>query len=321
MPIINSCYQAPPLWVRGKHFETIIPALFRKVEGVIYQRERLYTADKDFIDLDWSKVGSKKVAIIAHGAEGDTQKPYILGMVKELNAEGWDTLSWNLKGCSGEINQQKGFYHAASSEDLSHVVNFVVGTKKYKEVALIGFSIGGCITLKYLGERKGALSRKISKAVALSAPCDLYACSQNLSNGVNRLYSSYFLMTLKVKIQKKLKLYPEILESIEWSKIDNFLEFEDYVTTPLLGYDDAFECYEKCSPKKMINDISIPTLIINAKNDPFMNKECFPIEECHKSSKVFLEIPSYGGHIGFMKDSLHGRYFSEERTTQFLNER
>ncbi len=317
MPVLESSFTAPPLWARGRHLETIIPAFFRKVEGVVYTRERLVMADADFIDLDWSVRGYQKLAILNHGLEGSSKQPYVLGMVKELNNGGWDTLSWNFRSCSGELNNHIRLYHAGSTEDLANVVSHALKEKKYKEIALIGFSLGGGIVLKYLGEYP--LEPEIAKAIVFSAPCDLYGCAQTLSAGFNRIYLTYFLMTLKSKLLKKSKLYPEILSGTEWPKIDNFAEFDDHFTAPLHGFKDSLDYYIACSAKKNILDIPIPTLIINAANDPFMNESCYPIEECLKSKNVFLEMPANGGHLGFMKDTINGRYWSEVRASSFLS--
>ncbi len=319
MPIINSLYKGSP-WVRGKHMETIVPALFRKVEGIVYLRERMATPDQDFIDLDWSTKGHKRLAIISHGLEGNTNKHYIRGMAKELNAEGWDALTWNHRSCSGELNKVPGFYHAGSTEDLNSVIKHALGSNRYTEIVLIGFSLGGNIILKYLGERGEAIPKEISKATVFSVGCDIYALVQTLSEGFNKVYVAHFMYTLKDKAKKKAELYPDLIPGINWKKVKTITDFDDHFTAPVCGFKDAIDYYTECSIQKNIPHIRIPTLIVTAENDPFMNKKCFPIEECKNSPYVFLEIPPRGGHLGFMKDSLNGRYWSEERTIAFLKE-
>ncbi|NGX37719.1 MAG: hypothetical protein K1000chlam2_00881 [Chlamydiae bacterium] len=319
MPIISSKYKAP-LWIGGKHAQTIIPSLFRKVTGVHYLRERISTDDEDFLDLDWSRVDGKKLAIISHGLEGCTTQAYVLGMVKELNARGWDTLSWNLRGCGEELNHTVRFYNGGSTEDLDAVVTHACKTKKYKQICLLGFSLGGNISLKYLEDYKQDLPRQLTKACVFSVPCDLYACARSLSHGINRFYLNRFLNTLKEKMIRKAKIHPGLFSNVNFDKIQNFFDFDNLITAPLCGYRDASHYYLACSSKYSIPKIEVPTLIVNALNDPFLHPSCFPYEECHKSDDVFFENPYDGGHQGFIKDRVIGTYWSEERAIRFLED-
>ena len=319
MPIISSTYKAP-LWIGGKHAQTIIPGLFHRVlNPPVYTRERILTKDRDFLDLDWSCKGNKRLMIVTHGLEGNSQGPYILGMVKEFNAHHWDALAWNFRSCSGELNHSVRLYHAGSTDDLECVINHVVKTKQYQEIALIAFSVGGNITLKYLGDTGDEVPKIISKAVVFSAPCDLFACIQELSFGFNRLYTNRFLSSLKAKMLKKAKIFPALLSGIPISKIEDFIDFDNLITAPLSGFKDAFHYYSECSSKKVIGNIQVPTLIVNAQNDPFLHPASFPFEECQKSRTVTLESPYDGGHQGFIKNHLIGRYWSEERALEFIN--
>lgn len=317
MPLIPSSYKAPR-WVPGKHSETVLPSLFREVEGVCYTRERILTPDGDFLDLDWSCGGCRRVAILSHGLEGSTFSSYVLGMVKVLNAAGWDTVAWNLRGCSGELNLQRQFYHAGSTEDLDAVVRHVVSTRQYSEIVLIGFSIGGNIVLKYLGENGSEIASYISKSVVFSVPCDLHSCVKKLSQGVNCMYLHNFLSTLKSKLIEKAIRYPDLLLNKDMSNIHSFTDFDNQFTAPLSGFRDALHYYAECSTTKLISDIRVPTLIVNAQNDPILDFSCSPIQECKNSQWVNLELPSNGGHLGFMKNKINGEYWSEERATQFL---
>ncbi|HSX12788.1 MAG TPA: alpha/beta fold hydrolase [Rhabdochlamydiaceae bacterium] len=319
MPVINSSYKAP-LWIGGKHAQTIIPNIFRKVSPApIYMRERTLTADHDFLDLDFSSQGHDRLAIITHGLEGNSSSSYVLGMVKEFNANQWDVLAWNFRSCGGELNHSIRLYHAGSTDDLQHVIEHVLKMKKYKEIVLIGFSLGANIILKYLGEQAEEVPREISKAIAVSAPCDLFACIQALSSGINRIYIKHFLLTLKSKMIKKAKKFPEIFSGIKISKIQHIIEFDNLITAPLCGFKDAFHYYSECSSKKNISEIRVPTLILNAQNDPFLHPSSFPYEECQKSRFVTLETPYDGGHIGFIKKRLMGKYWMEERAIDFVS--
>ncbi len=316
MPVISSSYRAP-LWIGGKHAQTIIPALFRKVEGITYTRERIETEDKDFLDIDWSKKGHERLVIISHGLEGSTRQPYALGMGRMFNQHGWDSLAWNFRSCSGEINRSKLLYHAGITGDLKHVIFHALATYPYKEIMLIGFSLGGNITLKYIGDECDNLPPQITKACTFSVPCDLYACIRSLSSGINRVYLNRFLVTLKAKMLKKAAMFPDVFAGIDIEKIQDFIDFDNKITAPFYGFKDATHYYVSCSSKHSIRKIRIPTLIVNAQNDPFLHPACFPHEECQRSSCVYFESPYDGGHEGFIKRSLHGVYWSEERAIFF----
>jgi predicted alpha/beta-fold hydrolase len=283
-------------------------------------RERISTEDNDFLDLDWSRVDSKKLVILSHGLEGSSRQCYILGMVKEFNARGWDALAWNFRSCSGELNKTVRLYHGGSTYDLKTVIDHACKTKKYKKICLVGFSLGGNITLKYLADYKHVLPKAIYKACVFSVPCDLYACARNLSSGMNRLYLNRFLQTLKEKITRKAEKNPGLYASVIVDKIQDFIDFDNYITAPMSGFKDAIHYYIECSSKHSIAKIETPTLIVNALNDPFLHPACFPTEECNKSNFVFFESPYDGGHIGFIKDNVIGTYWSEERAIQFLED-
>ena len=317
MSLISSNYK-PPTWARGKHMQTILP-FFRKVKGVSYQRERIATFDYDFLDLDWSKVGSSRLVILTHGVEGNSSQSYILGMVKMINKEGWDALAWNFRSCSGEINNHLGLYDAASTEDLKWVIKHALKGGAYKEIVLIGFSLGGCYTLQLLGELGKNTPSEISKALTFSVPCDLQPCIKELSYGINKvIYLKRFIWSLKEKLELKKKQFPDLLSHLDLNKIQNFEDFDNVFTAPLRGFKNANNYYEFCSCRKNIPEIHVPTLIVNAQNDPFLPTPCQPIQECKHHVWVHLEMPSDGGHLGFMLESINGRYFSEQRALEFL---
>lgn len=318
MPVISSLYKAPA-WIGGKHAQTIIPALFRKVVGVTYQRERIKTEDEDFLDIDWSCQGHKRLVIFSHGLEGSSRQAYILGMVQAFNSQGWDALAWNFRSCSGELNSTLRIYHGGSINDLHTVVMRALQENRYTEISLVGFSLGGNITLKYLGDTAETLPKEVKSACVISVPCDLYACARSLSVGINRIYLNRFLVTLKAKMLLKAKLHPGHFSGVKIEKIQDFIDFDNQITAPLCGFKDAVHYYIECSSKRSIPHIKIPTLIVNAQNDPFLHPSCFPHEECQKSASVIFESPYDGGHQGFIKREISGSYWSEERAVKFLN--
>lgn len=322
MPLVTDSSHTPPFYLFNGHLQTIIPSLFRRVKGVEYQRERIATPDQDFLDVDWSSApnplpeAGKRLAILSHGLEGDSRRSYILGMVRALNAHGWDALAWNYRGCSGEPNCQPRFYHSGATDDLEVVVNHALARTTYTKVALIGFSLGGNLTLKYLGEQGSALPSVIQRAVAFSVPLDLLACSVQLGTRANTLYKRRFLASLRRKVQSKTH---GSISSQGALQARTLQEFDEAYTAPLHGFLHAHDYYERCSAKNFLASIAIPTLIVNAQNDPFLAPACFPIELVKDLPQVFLEIPQKGGHCGFFSKTLHGTYWSEERALTFIN--
>jgi uncharacterized protein len=320
MPVIkNSTYHAPA-WAPGGHLQTILPALFRKKSDPGFVRERISTPDEDFLYLDWIRKGNKKLAILSHGLEGNSQSGYILGMAKMLGDNGYDVLAWNHRMCTGEVNLAPRMYHSGNSDDLRVVINDVIINDVYTEIVLIGFSMGGNITLKYLGEKNEKIAKKIKKAVVFSVPVDLAASGKQLARYSNRIYLHRFLRSLKHKIVQKHAQNPGIISNIKMlQSVKNFDDFDEYFTAPLHGFKGAKDYYAKSSSKRFLPDIKIPVLIVNAKNDPFLSPECFPYDEAERNPNIFLETPSTGGHVGFFEAKLNGIYWSEKRTVQFLN--
>ncbi len=319
MPLIEKSNYKPPLLFQNRHLQTIYPSVFRKVKGIVYTRERIVTPDLDFLDIDWSTVGSKKVAIISHGLEGNSERSYVLGMVKALNYEGWDAAAWNFRGCSGEPNKQPFFYHSGASYDLDTVVNHIVQNKHYDQIVLVGFSMGGNITLKYLGEKGADVPGEITKAVAISVPCHLASASEVIGRWYNKIYMKRFLLSLREKIRLKMPVYGFKLNDKDYHKIKNFRDFDNRYTAPLHGFKNAEDYWEKSSSLYYLDGIKVPTLMINALDDPFLSEKCYPREIAGNHRFLFLETPQHGGHVGFVMFNRKGIYWSEKRAIQFIN--
>jgi predicted alpha/beta-fold hydrolase len=305
----------PPFFLTGAHLETIYPALLRRVQLTPYTRERIVTPDDDFLDLDWLQKTSERVAIISHGLEGNTSRPYVKGMAKALFENGFDVLAWNFRGCSEEMNRQLRFYHSGATDDLDTVVKHVMANKHYKEIYLVGFSLGGNITLKYLGERK--VPSVIRKAVVFSVPMDLKTSCEKISRPGNRIYSNRFLRSLKSKILIKSKVRKE-LDTSKLASIKTLVAFDDLYTAPLHGFANAADYYDRCSSIRFVSDIDTDTLIVNTLNDPFLSPECFPAALLRNHPRVNLEIPARGGHVGFTLFNKNGLYWSEQRALEFV---
>lgn len=318
MPLITHSDYVPPPYLFNGHLQTIVPGVFRKIEGVKFRRERIATPDDDFLDLDWSRQGFANLAILSHGLEGDSGRPYIKGMVRMLNAHKWDALAWNFRGCSGEMNRQARFYHSGATDDLETVIRHALSCDCYESVALIGFSLGGNLTLKYLGEKGPGLPPAIKKSVVFSVPLCLASSCEAISRPGNFIYSKRFLNSLHRKVQSKSALMPGHSLLGAPQTVRTIRDFDDRYTAPLHGFENATAYYAASSAKSFLRHIAVPTLIVNAKNDPFLSPECYDPELVKGLEHVYLEIPSAGGHCGFPGRDLHGPAWSERRALAFL---
>ena len=320
MPLIPNSSYVPPKWFTSGHAQTVFPTLARCVRGVRYTRERLELKDHDFLDLDWSLAGntrSRRVVIISHGLEGDSNRVYVTGMVRAMNRSGWDAVAWNFRGCSGVPNRIFRLYHSGLSEDLDAVVHHV--RKWYDVVVLVGFSLGGNLTLKYLGELgEDAPPRGVRGGAVFSVPCDLGASSDRIASPENRFYMRRFLQDLRGKILMKAAQYPEKISVNGFDRIRTFREFDDRYTAPMHGFRDAADYYEQCSSGPWVSRIRVPTLLVNALDDPFLTQDCSPVEAARLSSDFHLELPNQGGHVGFIDFKRGGDYWSESRAREFL---
>lgn len=315
MPLIQPSSFAPGFGLKNGHIQTLF-AHFRRLNEIGYRRERIATPDNDFLDLDWSETGNKRIAILSHGLEGHSRRPYMLGMARALNRHGWDALAWNYRSCSGETNRKLRWYHSGETGDLQTVIRHVVNQKRHEKLALIGFSLGGNITLKYLGEDPDGVHPLITGAVAFSVPCDLKSSAHKLARPSNWIYMKRFLLTLRGKVRAKMMLFPGEISDQGLNQIKNFVQFDDRYTAPIHGFKDAYDYFARCSSRQFFPNIRIPALLVNARNDPFLDEPSFPYPEAEASSSFFLETPEAGGHMGFSAPGVE--YWSETRAVSFL---
>ncbi|TQE96892.1 MAG: alpha/beta fold hydrolase [Spiribacter salinus] len=309
----------PPAFFRNAHLQTIYPTLFRRTPLITKRRERIETPDADFLDLDWSKGPQhRRLAIITHGLEGHSRGSYCQGMAAALRRAEWDVLIWNLRGCSGEPNRRLQSYHSGATGDLQVVLDHVFAGGGYERIALIGFSLGGNLTLKYLGDHGPELDPRIRSAVALSVPCDLASSAKRLESWENRIYMARFMRSLRAKVRQKAIHHPGELNLAGLSEVRTFAEFDDRYTAPIHGFKDANDYWERCSCRRVLEKITIPTLLINALDDPFLTPDCYPRKAAARNPNFHLETPKHGGHLGFVEFNKAGEYWSERKAVEFL---
>lgn len=297
------------------HWETVIPSMFFKVKGDFYSRERLELEDGDFLDLDWIRGGSHKCMIITHGLEGDSQRFYVKRTAHFFKAQGWDVLAWNCRSCSGEMNRLPRFYHHGDTPDLHRVVQHVLGNG-YQHVVLAGYSMGGSMSLKYLGE--APRDHRLKGAVTFSVPCNLRDSAVQLQARGNRMYEQRFLK----KLIEKIKLKAERFEEVDASGVDelpDFDAFHDRYTAPLHGFADKDHFFREATCDRYFEGLDVPVLVVNAANDPMLGQACYPKAFAQASDLFHLEIPKYGGHAGF---SIWRKPYSymELRALRFIKE-
>ena len=284
-----------------------------------FQRERLELTDGDFLDLDWSKKGSKKLVIVLAGLEGKSRSMYARSSIKHFNDQGWDALGLNYRGCSGAPNRLLKGYHMGASEDVKTVVEYALQQYDYEEIVLIGFSLGGNLALKYLGEENSNLPQQIKSAVVISAPMDLQASEERMNRWYNWHYVKWFMLTLNWKANRKKRQYPKQLASYRgffmWG---NFIYFDTHFTAPANGFASVQDYWAQSSCRPYLAKINIPTLIIAAKNDTFLSDNCYPIEAAKNNPNLYLEIPETGGHCAFLRYFNETVWWMEERAFEFV---
>ncbi|EDP69792.1 hypothetical protein FBALC1_09682 [Flavobacteriales bacterium ALC-1] len=316
MPVIQSKYK-PPFWAKTSFVSTVFSGLARKVSGVKQTRERIALPDNDFLDLDWSHAPEKsnKVIVLLHGLEGNAQRPYMTASAKLFNDNGIDACAVNFRGCSGEPNLLYRSYHSGATEDLEAVVNYILSKNSYDEIYIKGISLGANMALKYVGERDD-LAKEIKVVIAVSVPCDLKGSCDELLSLKNKHYAIRFLKHLKDKLKPKLIQFPKNIKVADFNSINSLIDFDHIYTSKAHNFKDAYDYYEKASCLQFLPNIKVPSLIINALNDSFLSASCYPVKEAKENPNLYLEMPQYGGHVGFIdKQNI---YYNERRALEFI---
>ena len=319
MPLIEPSSYYPPKYLRNGHIQTLFASTIRSYYlSVQYQRERIHTPDADFIDVDWSCVLSDKLVILSHGIDGHSERFYMRGMVHALNEAGYDVVALNARGFSGEVNKKPHYYHAGFTDDLNTFVDYVSQKKSYGSIGLVGFSMGGNIVLKYLGEKSEDLNPIVKSSGVFSVPLDLTTSAPLFQKWSNRIYFKYIQRGLLKKLVAKESELSDILSIDDIKKADSWKDFDEHHTAPLFGFKGAEDYWDKASSLPYLEKIKNPTLIVNAEDDPILSHECYPYHIAENSTDLYLETPEHGGHVGFIDKADDGLYWSERRVINFF---
>ena len=306
----------------GGHLQTILPALYRRVE-VPYERQRITLPDGDFLDLDWLQHSAtpREVIVLSHGLEGDSRRPYLAGMARHLHSLGFDVLAWHYRSCSGEMNLAARFYHLAETNDLAFLLDELARQGVYKHISLVGFSAGGNVTLKYLAEDRPR-PMQLRRAAAISTPLDLAAAVTRMERWDSLVYNRRFIKTLRHKAQQKARLnhHAELAAFKDIKPMHSIRQFDELVTAPLHGFASASAYYAVASTGPYLKNIQIPTILINAQNDPFLSSRCKSDTFFDFRPNVMGLFPAKGGHCGFPGPHLQSNvYWSEQLVGDWLS--
>ncbi len=315
-------------WVPGPHLQTLWQPLFRREPRPPVERESLRTPDGDFIDLDWLGPDDQPIVVLLHGLSGSSRSPYIRGLQHRMAGLGWRTLAMNFRGCGGRPNLTWRSYHSGETRDFDWVIKSLRGRYPDQPVTAVGFSLGGNVLLKWLGEQGARADLKA--AVAVSVPLRLDLCAKRLNRGLSRLYRDRLLHELKGYVADKCQHLQSLgrdeearrlVDLGDLSPIRTFREYDDRVVARLYGFRDAEDYYDQSSSRQFLNRIRRPTLLIQAHDDPFMTPEALPAAS-ELSPCVQLEVTRTGGHVGFVSGRRPWRpdYWLERRIPEYLSQ-
>lgn len=318
---MSHSYKAYGLFKNG-HFNTLYGHFFDRPEALPFKREKLVHDLGFSLYLDWVQRQNNKLIIFTHGLESSSHARYISSMGQQFLQEGYDVLAWNCRNCAqGQKFDKLAYYHSGISEDLAYVVDHVIASKRYDNIVLVGFSMGGNILLKYLGEQADNLPSEIQRAMAISSPVDLLSSSHVLLQFPNQIYGRNFLKTILQKMKENpedLIHYGLCLEQILQCK--NLRDFDHLFTAPVHGFNSQDDYYQQASALAFLPHIKVPYCLINAYDDPFLAQTCYPRNEEVGNVNMQTLYPKFGGHIGFNNPRIKGCSWLDQQALNFLIE-
>jgi len=295
-----------PRWLPGGHAQTIYPLLIKSA-APNYRRERWSTPDGDFIDLDWvDGPADAPLVVLFHGLEGSSRSHYAISLMHAVKRQGWTGVVVHFRGCSGEPNLLPRAYHSGDGAEADWILRRLRSNHPQRYIHAAGVSLGGNVLLKWLGEQGSAAASVITSAASVCAPVDLTASGFQLGQGFNRLYSWRFIRTLKRNAECKLAQFPGCINAERMRTASSLYEFDNAITAPLHGFRDTEDYWLRASSKPLLRSIAVPTLLLNARNDPFMPPSILPLAH-EVSGTVTLDQPAQGGHVGFVSGNLPGQ--------------
>lgn len=322
----------PAWWLRNPHAQTLFSSFFRRAPVLSRTREELLLPDGDFLDLDWyglsAGTGNAPLVLIVHGLSGSSESHYVLGLQAALALRGWASVAMNCRGASGRPNNRPRAYHAGASDDIAAVLGHMSARYPHAPRALVGYSLGGSMTLKLMGEQQQAAP--VFAAVAVSVPLLLPRCADRMDRGFSRVYRQHFMESLVTQWQEKVTHLQHMGDTdaaqrvhahLQRGPFRSFWQFDNEMIAPLHGFEDVHDYYARSSARQFLRHIMRPTLVIQSADDPFMSPEVLP--EAHElSSSVHFELCRQGGHVGFIEGGTPRAplYYLEKRIPEFLGQ-
>jgi predicted alpha/beta-fold hydrolase len=304
----NGAY-GPPGWLPGGHAQTIYPYFVRRPQ-VPYRRQRVDTPDGDFIDFDWLESVETEddapLVVLFHGLEGNSGSHYALGLMAHLASLGWRGVVPHFRGCSGEPNRRPRAYHSGDYSEVGWMLRTIRRLAPGVPLFAVGVSLGGSALLNWLGREEHRAADVVAAAAAVSTPLDLTAAGIAIEQGLNRLYSRHFRTTLVPKALAMARRFPETLDAGAIARVDSMYRFDDVVTAPLHGFNGADDYWKRASSKPWLKAVTVRTLVLNARNDPFIPAASLPTR-AEAGAAITLEQPEGGGHGGFLDPRFPGR--------------
>jgi len=304
----NGAYDAPG-WLPGGHAQTIYPVFVRRPQ-VRYRRQRVDTPDGDFVDFDWLDVPEASPAtplvVLFHGLESGSGAHYARGLMAHLASLGWRGVVPHFRGCSGEPNRLPRAYHSGDYAEVGWMLQAIRALAPDARLFAVGVSLGGSALLNWLGREERRAADVVTAVAAVSTPLDLSAAGNAIDQGLNRIYSRHFRVTLVPKALDMARRFPGTLDAAAIARVDSMHSFDDVVTAPLHGFEGADDYWKRASSKPWLKAVTVPTLVLNARNDPFIPAESLPTR-VEASPAVTLEQPEGGGHGGFLDPRFPGR--------------
>lgn len=295
-----------PWWLANPHLQTIYGSVFATRPTIRFRRERWETPDGDFVDTDHVDAEPDRPWIVLfHGLEGSSESAYARALMERVAERGWRGTVVNFRGCSGEPNRLVRAYHSGDSTEVDWILRRVRSFANGAPVHASGVSLGGNALLKWLGERGDEARAIVASAAAVSAPLDLMAAGEALGRGFSLVYAKHFLATLKARARAKHVRFPDAFDLRRMRRSRTLREFDDVVTAPLHGYRDTDDYWTRASSKPLLRAIRVPTLVLNARDDPFLPEAALP-DAGEVSATVTIEFPSRGGHVGFVSGPFPG---------------
>jgi predicted alpha/beta-fold hydrolase len=316
MPILHSQFK-PAWWLRGAHAQTLWSSIVRLKPRLEIEWQRVELSDGDFIDLAWSGPKEGKTVLILHGLEGSVNSVYASGLMRELNQRGYRACLMHFRGCSYQPNRLPQWYHSGQSEDPQRILDFLNDQMDIAVYAAVGFSLGGNVLLKWLGEQGSAMP--LQRAAVMSVPFRLDHAAQRMNQGFSRLYQRKLIGIMRQSYKDK---FANILSplNIDIDSLDTFWQFDDQVTSPLHGFKGVDDYYKRASCRQFIPQIRVPTLILHAADDPFMYSHT-PPRSNELPDNVWLELTEHGGHVGFISGVIPGmaNYWGVKRLAEWID--